>query len=34
MLTSTSPLALCILKAQEVTTKAVYQLTQAIYYCG
>ena len=28
------PLALCILKAQEVTTKGVYQLRHAIYYCS
>ena len=27
-------LALCILKAQEVTTKGVYQLLHAIYCCS
>ena len=27
------PLALCILKAQKVTTKGVYRLPHAIYYC-
>ena len=28
------PLVLCILKAQEVTTKGVYRLSHAIYYCS
>ena len=28
------PLALCVLEAQEVTTKGVYRLTRAIYYCS
>ena len=28
------PLALCILKAQEVTTKGMYRLSHAIYYCS
>ena len=28
------PLAVCTLEAQEVTTKGVYQLSRAIYYCS
>ena len=28
------PLALCILKVQRVTTKSVYRLLHAIYYCS
>ena len=28
------PLALCILKAQEVTTKGMYRLPHVIYYCS
>ena len=28
------PLALCILKAQGVTTKGMYRLPHAIYYCS
>ena len=34
MLIRQVPLALCILKAQEVTTKGVYRLPHAIYYCS
>ena len=34
-LTSTaSARCLCVLKAQEVTTKGVYRLSDAIYYCS
>ena len=32
-LTRPGPFALCILKAQEVTTKGVYRLLHALYYC-
>ena len=28
------PLALCILKAQDITTKGGYRLSHAIYYCS
>ena len=31
---STGPIALCILKAQDVTTNGMYRLPHAIYYCS
>ena len=33
-LSRAGPFALCILKAQEVTTKGVYRLPHAIYRCS